>query len=1249
MDSSQVLARFEAERQALAIMDHPNIAKVLDAGQTPGPAAPPGEGDSPPAGVATSGRPYFAMELVKGVPITAFCDKNKLTMRQRLELFIPVCNAIQHAHMKGIIHRDIKPSNVLIALYDGKPVPKVIDFGVAKAMAEPLTQRTLFTQIGQIVGTFEYMSPEQATLNQLDIDTRSDIYSLGVLLYELLTGVTPFDKDQLRKLALDQMLRTIREEEPMRPSVRLSSAAGALAMAAAYRGVEAPKLAGLLRGDLDWIVMKALEKERDRRFVTAGSLAQDIERYLRDEPVTACPPSLSYRAHKAYRKNKAAIFVTATIIVLLLAGIIGSTWQAFRATRAERIATVNEVAARTAEDNAIRERDNVATANEKLGRSMELQRKTRYAAEMNLVQAAYNAKDMQQVKKLLTAQVPKPGEPDDRGPEWHYWDRRLNGHEKEITLPIYPTINPGGTAISAAFSPDGRRLANVVVRREADPADKPNLRSMKIIAQVWDVETGELAKKREWDLRADLNVPKNQDMYFVAGLSPSVEFVKGGRELVIRVQNMFRQNGLAGSTLWKRDLLWNPETNESKTLFARDFERRGDRVIPMSAALTAYTDDLSLQASFRFDPEAGERVLEVGRLDDPKKELLRKALPNVGVGRMNFSPDGRYLIATLADARPTGAQPTPLTNLRTALWKIGSGPDPLWVREDEMLQRVDAGNRPMFYRTFAFSADGKTYSDYRYGPMGVAVDTYDLETRKLMHSRPLVNADSTAAGSVAGLPRNRSVMVAIDARNGWIATPSATGVAVRRLDPPPRSAPEALVDYESLDGPPLLVAFRPDGSLVTLHSEADWRFDDELSPTSKLRSWPKAPTAALDATTSAGSMYPIFNKDRTRAAFLIAEVPPVIGPGTQPKPLRLVVADHTGAKLLDVPSTDRQPLSAIEGGQDGLGAVRDTGTGRVARFSADGRYILYCVHTPSRNDPPDTAEAFDTVVIHDLEKKEDVNRLRQEPGLELLLIRPSPEGSRLLVATGVRVPRKDAGPFDPIQQTDTQVRSARLYEFSSGRPIADLKLPADKTLAGFRATRQGWQGYADRRIAPDGAALPHWETETGNYLGELQAEPRQARQQPLPTRREIGDRVERGGRVLRRIQTTEETGRFTGMIMEVWDAARQGEGDRPLFTIEETATFQAYLSPDGKRLLVSDAGQSVGRGSGSCTLYCTDTGRPLLSPPDLRSTRFLGIGSFSPFDPVGFWSADGRQFWARMDPEGNLFGYDFRPRETAKK
>jgi len=280
MNSRQVVARFEAERQALALMNHPHIAQVFDAGET------------------ESGRPYFVMELVRGVPITEYCDQNNLTPRERLQLFIPVCHAVQHAHQKGVIHRDIKPTNVLVTLHDGKPVPKVIDFGVSKAIHQEMTERTLFTNFAQMVGTPLYMSPEQAEMSGLDIDTRADIYSLGVLLYELLTGQTPFDRTRLREAAFDEIRRIIREEEPLRPSMRLSTLGEALTAVSSHRKTDPRRLSQLVRGDLDWIVMKSLEKDRTRRYGTASEFAADIERHLSDEPVAAGPPSVTYRLRK---------------------------------------------------------------------------------------------------------------------------------------------------------------------------------------------------------------------------------------------------------------------------------------------------------------------------------------------------------------------------------------------------------------------------------------------------------------------------------------------------------------------------------------------------------------------------------------------------------------------------------------------------------------------------------------------------------------------------------------------------------------------------------------------------------------------------------------------------------------------------------------------------------------------------------------------------------------------------------------
>jgi serine/threonine protein kinase/tetratricopeptide (TPR) repeat protein len=331
MDTPQVFGRFEAERQALALMDHPNIAKVLDAGETP------------------SGRPYFVMELVKGLPITRYCDEHRLTVRERLVLFVSVCQAVQHAHQKGIIHRDLKPTNVLVSSADRQHVPKVIDFGVAKALGQQLTDRTLVTGFGAIIGTLEYMSPEQAEFDARDIDTRADIYSLGVLLYELLTGTTPLTKERLKQTPATEVLRLIREEDPPRPSTRMRDSIQFPPAISGRRKLEPATSIKEVRGELDWIVMKALEKDRDRRYATASALARDLEHYLNDEVVEASPPSAAYRLRKFAKRHKQVLTSLAVVAVLLVLGTAVSAWQAVRATLAERRA----LAERDAEETAL--------------------------------------------------------------------------------------------------------------------------------------------------------------------------------------------------------------------------------------------------------------------------------------------------------------------------------------------------------------------------------------------------------------------------------------------------------------------------------------------------------------------------------------------------------------------------------------------------------------------------------------------------------------------------------------------------------------------------------------------------------------------------------------------------------------------------------------------------------------------------------------------------------------------------------
>lgn len=415
MDTREVIARFEAEQQALALMDHPNIAHVLDAGAT------------------QAGRPYFVMELVKGIPITDFCDQKKLSPNERLDLFMKVCQAVQHAHQKGIIHRDIKPTNVLVTLHDGTPVPKVIDFGVAKALGQRLTEKTLFTGYTHMLGTPAYMSPEQAELSGLDVDTRSDIYSLGVLLYELLTGGTPLDRDTLAKAALDEVRRMIRESEPPKPSTRLQTLGDKLTEVATCRHTEPPRLVHFLRGDLDWIVMKCLEKDRRRRYETPSGLVMDVQRHLDNEPVVARPPSQLYRLRKLIRRNKLVFAAGSAVAGALITGLVVSTWQFLEKSRAYQW---------------------VREAEQEQSRLRQHAERLLYASDMNLAFQAIHRGDLGEAYRRVLEHWPQAHQPDLRGWEWRYLWQQCQGEQRLIL-----GKHTGGAG-AVAFSADGRFLAS---------------------------------------------------------------------------------------------------------------------------------------------------------------------------------------------------------------------------------------------------------------------------------------------------------------------------------------------------------------------------------------------------------------------------------------------------------------------------------------------------------------------------------------------------------------------------------------------------------------------------------------------------------------------------------------------------------------------------------------------------------------------------------------------------------------------
>jgi serine/threonine protein kinase/WD40 repeat protein len=636
MDTKEVVARFDAERQALAMLSHPNVAKVLDAGMT------------------DQGRPYFAMEFVPGVPLTDYCNQNKLTTRQRLELFIPVCNAIQHAHQKGIIHRDLKPSNVLVQMFDGRPVPKVIDFGIAKATNSALTQHTLFTQTGAMVGTPEYMSPEQAMTSGLDVDTRTDIYSLGVILYELLTGTLPFDPKTLRDAGLEGMARMIRETEPQKPSTRFTTLPGnAKSDAATRHHTDVHSLKREISGDLDWIVLKAMEKDRMRRYETANGLAMDIQRHLNDEPVLARPPSSTYRFRKMVRRNKLAIGAIAAVVLALSIGLAVSTFLFFRESKAYRRATSAEQ-----EQSRLRQEAQAAEAEQaKLKKQAQQQefiaRQRAYASDMNRVQQALSLNKLGQAQELLYRQKPLPGQSDLRAWEWRYlWSQCQSDALAEI-------CREPKSITSMSLSHDGGWLALGQLEDGGLSIWDLQTRQRVMQKQVGDGQVTVAFSPRESLLafsgaaRETRGEKPERDVYLWNGISKQVVaklplagqcmrllFSEDGRSLVAL-------NGPPESrlTVWRI-----PEGIEVK-----HYALEGMRGFAFGAPL-AITRDLTLAAYAAKNNEL--RVLDLAT----GKEWWKATVANEYVLGLAFSPDGKIL------ASGGGFTPSPIE-----LWDASTG------------------------------------------------------------------------------------------------------------------------------------------------------------------------------------------------------------------------------------------------------------------------------------------------------------------------------------------------------------------------------------------------------------------------------------------------------------------------------------------------------------------------------------------------------------------------------------------------